>query len=200
VQKPVQPTEPMRWPRLTARHGHKTDARSFDGYEGHLALDPDSELVTATAVTPGDAGDAAVAPELLAEDLAEREEAPLTIYGDSAMPAASCWPRSNEPTPSCASRPSRRAAAAVASRPTTSPSTTPRPRPPARPAARPRCVGGGPSWWPSSGRPAAPALWWPADGPRWAPTFSLLAAAVNLARLAVLGLFRDGPRWAVSTV
>jgi IS5 family transposase len=25
----------------------------------------------------------------------------------------------------------------------------------------------------------------------------LLAAAVNLARLAVLGLFRDGPRWAV---
>ena len=31
------------------RHGHKTEARGFDGYEGHVALDPDAELVTATA-------------------------------------------------------------------------------------------------------------------------------------------------------
>ena len=31
-----------------ARHGHKTQARGFDGYKGHLALDPDSEIVTAT--------------------------------------------------------------------------------------------------------------------------------------------------------
>src|SRR6266852_352069 len=27
-----------------ARHGHKTNARSFDGYKGHLAADPDSEI------------------------------------------------------------------------------------------------------------------------------------------------------------
>ena len=39
------------------------------GYKGHIAIDPDSELVTATAVTPGNAGDAAVAPELLAAEL-----------------------------------------------------------------------------------------------------------------------------------
>ena len=66
-----------------ARHGHKTNARSFDGYKGHLALDPDAELITATAVTPGNAGDAVVVPELLVDDLAPAG-APLTVYGDSA--------------------------------------------------------------------------------------------------------------------
>jgi hypothetical protein len=50
-----------------ARHGHKTAARSFDGYKGHVAIDPDSELITATAVTPGNAGDASVAAELIGE-------------------------------------------------------------------------------------------------------------------------------------
>src|SRR4029450_3006373 len=44
-----------------ARHGHKTSARGFDGYKGHTALDPDSEIITATTVTPGNAGDARVA-------------------------------------------------------------------------------------------------------------------------------------------
>jgi hypothetical protein len=29
------------------RHGHKTSARGFDGYKGHAALDPDSEIITA---------------------------------------------------------------------------------------------------------------------------------------------------------
>ena len=70
-----------------ARHGHKTQARGFDGYKGHLALDPDHELVTATAVTPGSAGDAVVALDLLADELAtpvEPDAAPLTVYGDSA--------------------------------------------------------------------------------------------------------------------
>jgi len=70
-----------------ARHGHKTAARGFDGYKGHIALDPDSEIVTATAVTPGNSGDAAVAPALLAADLAVTEAAtdtPLTVYADAA--------------------------------------------------------------------------------------------------------------------
>ena len=31
-----------------ARHGHKTSARGFDGYKGHIAIDPDSEIITAT--------------------------------------------------------------------------------------------------------------------------------------------------------
>lgn len=52
-----------------ARHGHKSKARSFDGYRGHISVDPDSEIITATAVSPGNTGDAAAAPELLAEVL-----------------------------------------------------------------------------------------------------------------------------------
>src|SRR6266566_2671318 len=53
-----------------ARHGHKTAARGFDGYKGHVAVDPDSEIVTATEVTPGDSGDAEAAEDLLADMLA----------------------------------------------------------------------------------------------------------------------------------
>jgi hypothetical protein len=97
-----------------ARHGHKTQAHAFDGFKGHVAVDPDAELITATAVTAGNAGDAAVVAELLADDLraadqraeaagepvadsasAERprptgqpaDDAPLTVYGDAAYGA-----------------------------------------------------------------------------------------------------------------
>jgi hypothetical protein len=78
-----------------ARHGHKTEARGFDGYKGHLALDPDAELITATAVTAGNAGDGSAAPALLASDLGTPAEPdsvpadPLTVYGDSAYGVAS---------------------------------------------------------------------------------------------------------------
>jgi transposase len=48
-----------------ARHGHKTSSRKFDGYKGHVAVDPDSEIVTATAVTPGNVGDGEVVAELI---------------------------------------------------------------------------------------------------------------------------------------
>ena len=41
-----------------ARHGHKTQARGFDGYKGHVSVDPDSELIVATAVTAGNVADA----------------------------------------------------------------------------------------------------------------------------------------------
>jgi len=67
-----------------ARHGHKTRARSFDGYKGHVALDPDSELVTATSATPGNAADAATATDLLADDLGTDVDGPLTVYADAA--------------------------------------------------------------------------------------------------------------------
>ena len=55
-----------------ARHGHKTSARGFDGYKGHIAIDPDSEIVTATEVTAANAGDAGAATDLLAADLPEQ--------------------------------------------------------------------------------------------------------------------------------
>jgi Transposase DDE domain len=35
-----------------ARHGRKTSARGFDGYKGHLAINPDSEIITRWAYWP----------------------------------------------------------------------------------------------------------------------------------------------------
>jgi hypothetical protein len=83
-----------------ARHGHKTSARGFDGYKGHVSVDPDSELVTATTTTTaGNVGDAAAAPQLLAELIDQVDGDPPaptaasaaaggppapTVYGDSA--------------------------------------------------------------------------------------------------------------------
>ena len=51
-----------------ARHGHKTSARGFDGYKANVAIDPDSEIITNTIVSAGNAGDASVA-EALVDDL-----------------------------------------------------------------------------------------------------------------------------------
>src|SRR5271157_553292 len=84
-----------------ARHGRKTQARSFDGYKGHTAVDPDAEIITETVVTPGNAGDASVAEDLIADLLADSEaqtsddDKPrddriggegdtATVYGDNA--------------------------------------------------------------------------------------------------------------------
>ena len=83
-----------------ARHGHKTSARGFDGYKGHVAVDPDSELIVATTVTAGNVGDGQAVAALLAEDLAEPDVndppedgspagEPLSVYGDSAYGAGS---------------------------------------------------------------------------------------------------------------
>ena len=76
-----------------ARHGHKTAAHGFDGYKGHVSIDPDSEVILATAVTAGNAADGAAVAALLGADLpaeaaetaeTETPEEPLTVYGDSA--------------------------------------------------------------------------------------------------------------------
>jgi hypothetical protein len=68
-----------------ARHGHKTQARGFDGYKGHVAVDPDSEIITDTVVTPGNAGDASVAEDLIGDLLDDDERADdAKVYGDSA--------------------------------------------------------------------------------------------------------------------
>lgn len=67
------------------RHGRKTKARGFDGYKGHTAVDPDSEIITDTTVTPGNAGDATVAEDLI-DDLLDGDDsdAEAKVYGDSA--------------------------------------------------------------------------------------------------------------------
>lgn len=91
-----------------ARHGHKTSARGFDGYKGHVAVDPDSELITAATVTAGNVGDGQAVDALLADELANADDLstedeppaaserspvtldePLSVYGDSAYGAGS---------------------------------------------------------------------------------------------------------------
>ncbi len=64
------------------RHGHKSSAHGFDGYKGHVAVDPDSEIITATTVTPGNAGDASVAADLIADLLGEAEHGEAEPCGD----------------------------------------------------------------------------------------------------------------------
>jgi len=65
-----------------ARHGHKTSAHGFDGFKGHVALDPDTEIITATVVSPGNAGDASVAEELIADLLEGSNAAGAGAGGD----------------------------------------------------------------------------------------------------------------------
>ena len=78
-----------------ARRGHKTTAHSFDGYKGHAAIDPDSEIITGAVVTPGNHGDASVAGDLvqdLVDEAAEKagsqesagDDEDRKVYGDSA--------------------------------------------------------------------------------------------------------------------
>ena len=246
-----------------ARHGHKTAARGFDGYKGHVALDPDSELVTATAVTPGNAGDAGAAPDLLADDLPAEAPTgatpPLTVYGDAAygsgellgtledagatlrikvQPPAAPGGRITKAdfainreagTVSCPAgqvaplRPQRRGwvagfGVACTSCPLMARCTTDRRGrsvwvgPYEAQLGRARSARGDPAWRadyratrPRVERRIAHLMRRRHGGrrarvrgrPKVAADFSLLAAAVNLARLAVLGLFRVGPGWAV---
>jgi len=86
-----------------ARHGHKTAARGFDGYKGHIAVDAESEIITATEVTAGNAGDASAAEVLLADVLttttdeaapseatseATSDETKPVVYGDASYGTA----------------------------------------------------------------------------------------------------------------
>jgi hypothetical protein len=52
---------------VEARHGHKSRARTFDGYKSHLGVDPDDELITAVAVTAANTSDREVIDELLGQ-------------------------------------------------------------------------------------------------------------------------------------
>ena len=84
-----------------ARHGHKTASRGFDGYKGHIAVDAESEIITATEVTAGNVGDASAAEVLLADVLtsaddvapngasgASNDEPKREVYGDASYGTA----------------------------------------------------------------------------------------------------------------
>jgi hypothetical protein len=75
------------------RHGRKSAARRFDGHKGAIAVDPDSQLITAAAVLPGNAQDHEQALALVeqteaAADVAVEETIGDCAFGDSETRAA----------------------------------------------------------------------------------------------------------------
>jgi IS5 family transposase len=65
-----------------SRHVHKTTSNYRDGFKGHLAVEPDTGIITATELTAGNVGDAQAAPDLIAD-----EDAGIEVLGDSAYGA-----------------------------------------------------------------------------------------------------------------
>jgi IS5 family transposase len=62
-----------------SRHMHKSRSVYRDGYKAHIAVEPETGIITATALTPANAGDGPTGIELLAS-----EDAPLQVLADSA--------------------------------------------------------------------------------------------------------------------
>ena len=68
-----------------ARHAHKTRQHRQDGYKAHIVIEPDTGIITDTALTPAaGAGnsDAAVGIDLLAADTLQ--DGPVQVLADSA--------------------------------------------------------------------------------------------------------------------
>ena len=65
-----------------ARHAHKTVHRGQDGFKAHIAVEPDTGIITDCELTKASgprSGDAAVGPDLLAT-----EPGPVQVLADSA--------------------------------------------------------------------------------------------------------------------
>ena len=62
-----------------SRHVHKSRSSYRDGYKAHVAVEPDTGLVTDCALTPGDVSDGAAGVALV-----DHEEPGLEVYADSA--------------------------------------------------------------------------------------------------------------------
>lgn len=65
-----------------ARHGHKSRSRHFDGYKGHIVVDPDGEIVEDVTVTPGNVHDSHALDELLEPHAGEADKP--VVFADCA--------------------------------------------------------------------------------------------------------------------
>lgn len=65
------------------RHAHKSRSDKRDGYKAHIAVEPESGLVTACALTPGNTHDAVPVADLLSV-----EDEPVEVLADSAYGSA----------------------------------------------------------------------------------------------------------------
>lgn len=166
------------------RHRHTTAARRFDGSQGHVAIDPDSALIPAPAVTRATPA---------------TRQRPLTCSQSCCRKPPSRAPRSTRPPTR------RRSSAPSPPEPRRTKRSAPCRRYPAtQPTASENC-------WPHSSGPERPAtprsighLMRRRPGGRrarvrWrvrvAADFALLAATMNLARLSVLGLSYQSGTW-----
>lgn len=75
VDRPVSFVDP------DARWGHKSENKTFCGYKSHQAIDPDSRLITAVDVVPGNANEAMKTDQLLGKDSPGLQPG-ATIIGD----------------------------------------------------------------------------------------------------------------------
>ena len=82
-----------------ARHGHKSRSRRFDGYKGHVSIDPDSEIIDDVTVTPANTADQDAVDDLLgltpddsdsgeADDESGEVDGGPVVMGDSAYAGA----------------------------------------------------------------------------------------------------------------
>ena len=118
-----------------ARHMHKSVSEYRDGYKAHIAVEPETGLITAAALTPANAGDGPTGVALLAG-----EEPGLQVLADSAYGSgeARAALRAAQHHQAIKADPAAHARCPAGSTATTSSSTTtpaPSPAPPVTPSA-----------------------------------------------------------------
>ena len=73
-----------------SRHMHKSVSTYRDGYKAHVAVEPETGLITATALTPANAGDGPTGIELLAGEEPGLQVLADSAYGSGAVRSALC--------------------------------------------------------------------------------------------------------------
>jgi hypothetical protein len=68
-----------------SRHTHKTQHSYRDGYKAHLAAEPETGIITATELSPGNTGDAVSAPGLLYGEPSGTEVLGDAAYGSGKL-------------------------------------------------------------------------------------------------------------------
>lgn len=81
IRKGVAPDRVISTVDPEMRHGRKSSAGRWDGSKKHLSVEPETELITAVAVTPANTPDGPVALELLGQQ-AEAGLAPAEVVAD----------------------------------------------------------------------------------------------------------------------
>lgn len=71
-----------------ARHMHKSRSEYRDGYKAHIAVEPETGLVTATALTPANVGDGPTGVQLLAGEAPGLQVLADSAYGSGEVRAA----------------------------------------------------------------------------------------------------------------